>query len=71
MITIQKEVYDAFLAAGVPEEKADAAARALARNPDDMATKTDLAELEARLTWRMVTLTGLILTAIAALAIFK
>ncbi len=35
---------------GTPEEKADAAARALAKNPDDMATKTDLAGLEPKLT---------------------
>ena len=42
------EVYDAFLAAGAPEEKARAAAESIPIS-DQLATKQDIARLETRL----------------------
>jgi len=49
MTTLIKEVYDAFRAAGTPEEQAAAAAQAMAPN-GEVATKTDIAELRGELT---------------------
>ncbi len=36
----------------------------------ELATKADLAELEARMTWRMVSSTDIIIAVIAALTVF-
>ena len=47
------ELLDALQAAGAPEDKARAAAQSMAP-ASDVATKADLAELETRLTWRLV-----------------
>ena len=47
------EVYDAFLAAGAPEEKARAAAEAI-RAGEELATKADLQTGMARLETRIV-----------------
>jgi hypothetical protein len=44
MATMISEVYDAFRSAGVPEDKARAAAEALSE--DQLATKADIAKLE-------------------------
>ena len=62
--------------AGIKSEHADAivdAVRQAAGAPADMATKADLAELEARLTWRfagaMLAQTGVILAAVIGTAI--
>ena len=44
MATMISEVYDAFRSAGVPEDKARAAAEAL--SADQLATKADIAKLE-------------------------
>ncbi len=44
MATMISEVYDAFRSAGVPEDKARAAAEALSE--DQLATKADNAKLE-------------------------
>ena len=74
---MQSEIYDAFIEAGISEPKARAAAEAVITypKPDELATKADLkaeiAELEARLTWRMTVSTGIIIIAIGALAIFN
>ena len=66
--------------AGIKPEHADAivdAVRQAADAPADMATKADLAALEARLTWRfagaMLAQTGVILAAVigAAVAILR
>ena len=66
--------------AGIKPEHADAivdAVRQAADTPADMATKADLAALEARLTWRfagaMLAQTGVILAAVigAAVAILR
>ena len=49
MSTMIAEVYDAFLAAGADEQKARAAAQAVARlEPGNYATKTDLEKLAAK-----------------------
>ena len=47
MATMISEVYDAFRSAGVPEDKARAAAEALSE--EQLATKTDIANLEKEL----------------------
>jgi hypothetical protein len=47
MSTLIIEVYEAFLAAGIPEDKARAAARAMA--DDQNATKADIAKLDKEL----------------------
>lgn len=66
--------------AGIKPEHADAivdAVRQAAAAPTDMATKADLAALEARLTWRfagaMLAQTGVILAAVigAAVAVLR
>jgi hypothetical protein len=44
MATMISEVYDAFRSAGVPEDKARAAAEALSE--DQLATKSDIAKVE-------------------------
>jgi hypothetical protein len=44
MATMISEVYDAFRSAGVPEDKARAAAEALSE--DQLATKADISRLE-------------------------
>ena len=48
MSAIIKEVYDAFRTAGVSDEQATAAARAIPPR-DDLATKNDISELRAEL----------------------
>ncbi len=62
-----------LMATGFTERQAEVLADG--RTGGDLVTKTDLraelAELENRLTWRMVSCAGLILAAIGALAIFK
>ncbi len=45
MSTMISEVYDAFRAAGVPDDKARAAAEAL--SSENLATKADINELKA------------------------
>ena len=47
MATMVSEVYEAFRSVGVPEDKARAAAEALAE--DQLATKADIAKLEKEL----------------------
>jgi hypothetical protein len=47
MATMISEVYDAFRSAGVPEDKARAAAEALSE--EQLPTKTDIAKLEKEL----------------------
>lgn len=47
MSTMISEVYDAFRSAGVPEDKARAAAEALSE--DQLATKADIVKLEKEL----------------------
>ncbi len=47
MSTMISEVYDAFRSAGVPEDKARAAAEALSE--DQLATKADISKLEKEL----------------------
>ena len=66
MSTLIIEVYEAFLAAGVPEEKAKAAAKAL--SDDQSATKGDIVKLDKELAvvkWML----GIIITGVAALLI--
>ena len=60
------EVYEAFLAAGVPEEKAKAAAKA--SSDDQTATKSDIIKLDKELAivkWML----GIIIAGIVALLI--
>ncbi len=79
MSTIHKEVYDAFLEAGTSEEKAESAAHAIATVPEGLVTeeslKSALSELKYELKYEMYRLfttgIGVVLAAIAALAIFK
>jgi len=49
MSTIVAELYDALRTAGVPDDKAMAAAVVGADGKSELATKADLSELEARL----------------------
>jgi hypothetical protein len=61
MATMISEVYDAFRSAGVPEDKARAAAEALSE--DQLATKSDIAKLEKEITvvkWML----GLVIVAV-------
>jgi len=58
------ELRRALVSAGAPEEQAEAAAQAVA-SVGDVATKADLATLEARLTWRLVGAVAVILAALA------
>jgi len=69
------ELRQALVAAGAPEEQADAAAASVA-GTGEAATKADLADLrgdlregqaqlEARLTWRLVGVAAVILAALA------
>jgi len=58
------ELLEALEVAGVPKEKARAAAASVAA-AGEAATKADLAQLEARLTWRLVGVAAVILAAIA------
>ena len=61
-------VYDAFKSAGVDEGKARAAAKSLAiPDRDELATKSDLAELETRLVRAGAAALGMILTLMAGL----
>ena len=62
-------LYDALLEAGASRETAKDAAEGLA-NVNQVATKADLANLEARLTWRIMSGIGIILAAIAVLGAF-
>ena len=113
MSMMQAEIYDAFIAAKVPEDKARAAAEVIAQKPqsDELATKeyiekrvaeleariaelegklkaeiarlegkidskiaelkVEMARLEVRLMWNNRISTGIILTAIGALAIYN
>lgn len=61
MATINTDIYDAFKSAGVPEDKARAAAAAIPEQAE-LVTKADLkaviAELETRLMWKMLALQG-------------
>ena len=57
MTSINIELYDALVAARVPEKKARAAAAGVMPN-NQVATKADLKSLETRLTWRMITICG-------------
>jgi hypothetical protein len=52
------EVYDAFLAAGAPDEKARKAAEALSSHDQRIATKSDLSILEKSLEARLVKIDG-------------
>ncbi len=64
MSTIIVEVYEAFLAAGVPEDKARAAAKAM--SDDQNATKSDIAKIDKELAvvkWML----GIIITGVVAL----
>ncbi len=61
MSTMILEVYDAFRAAGVPDEQARAAAKAL--SDDQNATKADIAKLEKELLVIKWTL-GLVIVAV-------
>jgi len=66
MSTLIIEVYEAFLAAGVPEDKAKAAAKAL--SDDQSATKGDIAKLDKELPivkWML----GIILTGVVTLLV--
>jgi len=66
MSTIIIEVYEAFLSAGVPEDKARAAAKAM--SDDQNATKSDINKLDkerAIIKWML----GIIITGIVALLI--
>ena len=61
MTLINIELYEALLSAKVPKDKARAAAAGVMPS-DQVATKADLKTLEktleARLTWRMITISG-------------
>ncbi len=59
MSTMQSEIYDALIAAGAPENKARAAAEAVAKRPksDEVATKFDISELKVEL-YRAIWLQG-------------
>ncbi len=63
---MQTELYDALIEAGATEDKARAAAGSLTdyRKMDEVAAKADLNALEARLTWRMVVISGILSTLI-------
>jgi len=58
MTTMVSELYDALRKAGVDDETARAAAKAVLgiEERTDLATKADLHALESSLTWRMVTI---------------
>lgn len=49
MAAMQKEIYDAFIEAGVSESRAKAAAEVMTeyRKTDEVATKADIADLRA------------------------
>ena len=66
MSAIVKEVYDAFRSAGVSDEQAAAAALAIPPR-DDLATKTDLAELRTELKTEIAELRSEVKTDIAEL----
>ncbi len=46
---INKPVYDALMSAGVSEEKAEAAAKAVLPTIDTVATKADVSKIDAKL----------------------
>ncbi len=55
---MQTELYDALIEAGATESLTDY------RKTDEVTTKADLNALEARLTWRMVVISGILSTLI-------
>lgn len=55
MSVMNREIYEALLAAKVPDEQARAAAQSVGHSAE-LATKTDLAQLETRMTRWTVTL---------------
>ncbi len=63
---MQTELYDALIEAGATEDKARAAAGSLTDycKMDEVAAKADLNALEARLTWCMVVISGILSTLI-------
>ncbi|HKA39850.1 MAG TPA: hypothetical protein VKD25_08775 [Burkholderiales bacterium] len=61
-------LYRLLLKTGADEAEAEAAARL---DTTDLATKADLAELKADLTWRLVVMTGVFIAAVTALRIFS
>lgn len=73
MSAIVKEVYDAFRSAGVPDEQATAAARAipelddLARKADIDALRAEIEVLELRMTVRLFGGLGVVVATIKAL----
>ena len=68
MRVIIKEVYDAFISAGVSDEQATAAAAALAIQPrGELATKSDVRELRALLKSDIKELRGEVKRELAAL----
>ncbi len=77
MGTIIKEVYDAFRSAGVSDEQATAAARAIPSNGELASksdikalraeTRSDMKELELRMTVKLFASVGLVVAGIKAL----
>ena len=82
MVLSTLRMHDELVASGMPEEQARAIVRVIERQQEELATKTDLANLETRffarlesLIWRatavtcgvMVVMGGVIIGAIAAL----
>lgn len=66
MATMNKEIYAALIEAGVSEAKASAAAEAVTHS-QDAATRTDLAQLEVRLTRLMLYQGAAIVTLVVTL----
>lgn len=69
MTAINKELYDALVAAGAPEDKASAAAAAV-KPAEDLATKAVLANLEADIRGWMLAQTLLLIAAMVGLKLF-
>lgn len=66
MSAIVKEVYDAFRSAGVSDAEATAAAQAIPLT-GELATKSDIKELELRMTVKFYTALALVVAGIKAL----
>ncbi len=69
MTAINKELYDALIAAGAPEDKASAAA-ATVKPAEESATKADLANLKADIRGWMLAQTLLLIAAMVGLKLF-
>lgn len=69
MTAINKELYDALVAAGAPEDKASAAA-ATVKPAEDLATGADLANLKADIRGWMLAQTLLLIAAMVGLKLF-